>query len=188
MPNIRQIYDVDYYSVKKNTVSYCIQCGKKLPINTSVYAKGRKDSEELICRECIMILADQFQYEKYGRIPFPKEKPLYVGRIGHTCSIIDPSDFVTKTAIFRRKKRSAILSVSHCIQCDRYFVDHQDFQKHHDILYDYKLYHTITGKVIPGSRADTSLVRLQKPEEPDVPASVLWAYMHPYRGGGCSGK
>lgn len=188
MPNIRRIYDVDYYSVKKNTVNYCIQCGKKILINTSAYAKDSKNSSQLVCRECIMILADQFQYEKYGRIPFPKEEPLYVGLVGHTCSTLNHSDFVTKTAIFRRKKRSAIISVSHCIKCNRFFVEQQDFQKHHDILYDYKLHHTITGKILPGSRADTAFVRVQKPEEPDIPASVLWAYMHPYQGGGCSGK
>ena len=103
MPNIRRIYDVDYYSVKKNTVNYCIQCGNKILINTSAYAKDSKNSSQLVCRECIMILTDQFQYEKYGRIPFPKEEPLYVGLVRHTCSTLNHSDFVTKTAIFRRK-------------------------------------------------------------------------------------
>lgn len=145
MPNVRRIYDIDYYSVKSNTVNYCIHCGKKSLINTSAYAKGSKNGEQLICRECIMILVDNYQYEKNGRIPFPKEEPLYVGLIGHTCSTLDPADFVTKTAIFRRKKRSAILSVSHCVKCNRYFVEKQEFQKYHDILYDYKLFHTITG-------------------------------------------
>ena len=188
MPSIRRIGEIEYYAVKKTAVCHCARCGKKIPINASAYAKGSQGGSQIFCRDCIIVLSDQYQFEKYGRIPFPKTIPLYVGLIGHTCSTLDPATFATKPAIFRRGKHSAILAVSHCTKCDRYFVTHQEFQKNTSILYDYCLIHTITEKPIPGSRSDTKIFHPPKNNEQEIPASVIWAYMHPYQGGGCSGK
>lgn len=188
MPAERKIYGDSYYSVKKNTVTYCRQCGKKIPIITPAYAKGNKNSAEIYCRECVITLYDHYQYEQFGRIPFPETSPLYVDFLGHSCLLLDESNFITKIAIFRHNRKSAYLPVSYCTQCRRLFVDRQNFEHNRAILSHYHLISTITDKPVPGSRGWGIECASPTKEIPEYPPSVIWAYLHPFQGGGCSGK
>lgn len=188
LPAERKIYSIPYYSVKKDAISYCAQCGKKIPIITPAYAKGNKDKGEIFCRECIITLFDQYQYEEYGRIPFPEDALLYIGTLGHTCTQLNESTYSIRTAIFRHNKKSAYLPVTYCQKCKRFFVEKKEYLKNASILTNYQLVDTISGKPIPGSRNWTIESNLAPEEEPEYPPSVIWAYQHPFQGGGCNGK
>lgn len=188
MSTARTIYGVTYYPVKRNTVSYCAQCGKKIPIITLAYAKGCQNSEEILCRECVIALFDQYQYEEHGRIPFPEDATLYIGTIGHTCTLLDETTYPVKTAIFRHSNKAAYLPVSHCLKCGRFFMEKKEYQKNSSILSKYRLIDTITGRPIPGSKNWTIESNSAPEEGTEYPPSVVWAYQHPYQGGGCNGK
>ena len=187
MPNTRKIYDDVYYLVKRNTVTVCEQCHKKMLINTQVYAKGSQSSEQIFCRECTTRLSDQYQYEVFGRVPFPNDVPLYIGLIGHPCSQL-LGDYSRFPAIFRSKGRFACLSVRHCPQCDRYFIEQKDYQNNTHVLSAYSLIHTATGKPMPCSRQSVGISYSDLDIEPEFAPSVVWSYKHPFQGGGCSGK
>lgn len=133
-----------------------------------------------------MRLSDQYQNETYGRFPFPKDEPLYVGLIGHFC--VDREEtMLPMTAIFRRKKQKAVAPVFHCQNCGRYFIGTPEYQKHIMILTDYTLVHTLTNKPFPG-RVSASSTAKEAKQENAYPESVVWSYKHPCQGGGCSGK
>lgn len=186
MPNGRKIFDITYYLVKRKNALNCSHCGKRLPAFTEIYAKDTKNGRLVVCRECVMQLSDQYQNETYGRIPFPKEEPLYVGLIGHFC-VDRESKMIPQTAIFRRKTQKAVVPVYHCQDCGRYFIGMPEYQKHCMILSDYNLYHTLTSKPFPGRGSAIEISKEQKREK-EYSDSVVWAYKHPYQGGGCSGK
>ena len=128
MPNIRKLFEIDYYAVKKKYPVCCVQCGTRIPSETLLYAKDSKHSRFVFCRECIMQLSDQYHNETNGRIPFPKETPLYIGLVDHLCSNKE-SHMVPQTAIFRRKNLSAIVPVFYCQECKRYFMGTVEYQK-----------------------------------------------------------
>ena len=186
MPNGRKIYDIMYYLVKRKNTLNCTHCGKRLPAGAELYAKESKNGRLVVCRECVMRLSDQYQNETYGRIPFPKDEPLYVGLVGHFC--VDREDkMVPQTAIFRKKTRTAIVPVFHCQGCGRYLIGTPEYQKHIMILSDYNLVHTLSNKPFP-SRVSVSDTVQEPEKEPEYPESVVWSYKHPCQGGGCSGK
>ena len=183
----RKIYDNVFYRIKAKHNTSCVRCKTYLPVRTEAYAKGSVIGNEVYCRECIMALSDQYQYEIFGRIPYPKEEPLYISTIGHTCSQL-LADYEFRTAIFRRNNQAAYLLVRYCPQCNRCFLDLQDYQNNAQILHDYTLIHTATNKPIPGSRQSLSKSETKRKEKEKVHPFVVWSYQHPYQGGGCSGK
>ena len=184
----RTLYGVTYYPVKRDFVSHCLHCGKKIPILTPAYAKDARNGEEIICKDCLTALSDRYQYEQYGRVPFPEEAPLYVNLIGHPCSTRDPASYITKTAIFRGSNRAAYLPVSYCHKCRRYFIAVEDYQRNREVLLHYRLINTVSGQPIPGSKNWTIECNSPPDEEPEYAPSVVWSYLHPFQGGGCSGK
>lgn len=186
MPNGRKIFDIPYYLVRRKNALNCTHCGKRLPAGTELYAKESKNGRLVVCRECVMRLSDQYQNETYGRIPFPKEEPLYVGLVGHFC--VDREEtMLPVTAIFRRKNQKAVAPVFHCRKCGRYLISNPEYQKHCLILSAYQLHHTLTNKPFPGRAAAEKCAREEK-RESEYPESVVWSYKHPCQGGGCSGK
>ena len=187
MPNGRKIFDITYYLVKRKNALNCTHCGKRLPTGTELYAKESRNGRLVVCRECVMRLSDQYQNETYGRIPFLREEPLYVGLVGHFC-VNRETQMIPQTAIFRRKTLTAIAPVFHCRECGRYFIGTQDYQKNCIILSDYNLYHTLTDKPFPGKTATESTGKSEAKKEKEYPDSVVWGYKKTYQGGGCSGK
>ena len=80
MQKVRKIFDISYYPIERKNALNCTHCGKRLPAGTQIYSKDKPNGRLVVCRECIMRLSDQYQNETYGRLPFPQEEPLYVGR------------------------------------------------------------------------------------------------------------
>ena len=186
MPNGRKIFDITYYLVKRKNALNCTHCGKRLPAGTELYAKESRNGRLVVCRECVMRLSDQYQNETYGRIPFPKDEPLYVGLVGHFC-VDRENKMIPQTAIFRKKTRTAIVPVFHCQDCGRYLIGTPEYQKHTMILSDYNLVHTLSNKPFPGRVSVSDTVK-ELEKESEYPESVVWSYKHPCLGGGCSGK
>lgn len=186
MPNGRKIFDITYYLVKRKNALNCTHCGKRLPAGTELYAKESRNGRLVVCRECVMRLSDQYQNETYGRIPFPKDEPLYVGLVGHFC-VDREGKMLPVTAIFRRKKQKAVVPVFHCRKCGRYFISTPEYQKYCIILSEYHLHHTLSDKPFPRCAAAGGRIKEEKREK-EYPESVVWSYKHPSQGGGCSGK
>lgn len=187
MQKVRKIFDIAYYPVERKNALNCTHCGKRLPAGTQIYAKNTPNGRLVVCRECIMRLSDQYQNETYGRIPFPQEEPLYVGLVGHFC-VNRETKMIPKTAIFRRKTQKAVAPVYHCQECGRYFMSTPDYQKNCSIISAYNLHHTMTNKPFPGRSITASSEKSSSKKEQEHPDQVVWAYKHPYQGGGCSGK
>ena len=187
MQKVRKIFDISYYPVERKNASNCTHCGKRLPAGTQIYSKDKPNGRLVVCRECIMRLSDQYQNETYGRLPFPQEEPLYVGLVGHFCPNRE-TRMIPKTAIFRRKTLMIVAPVYHCEECNRYFIGTPDYEKHCMILSGYNLHHTLTNKPFPGKGTTVSFGKSSSKKEEEYPDPVRWSYMHPYQGGGCSGK
>lgn len=185
--NKRTIYDEVYYRIKIKHNSVCHSCKIHLSIRTVAYVKDAVTSNETYCKECITKLSDRYQYEVFGRIAFPKEEPLYISTVGHSCSQL-VADYEFRTAIFRRDDRAAYLLVRFCPQCHQYFLDQQDYQNNAHILHDYTLIHTPTNKPIPGSRQPDPKANAGSKAKQEFHPFVVWSHQHPYQGGGCSGK
>ena len=164
MPNGRKIFDITYYLVKRKNALNCTHCGKRLPAGTELYAKESRNGRLVVCRECVMRLSDQYQNETYGRIPFPKDEPLYVGLVGHFC-VDREGKMLPVTAIFRRKKQKAVVPVFHCRKCGRYFISTPEYQKYCIILSEYHLHHTLSDKPFPRRAAAGGRIKEEKREK-----------------------